>query len=69
MESQKLQSEYFSWSPGGLRLLETINQIIDENGGRQVMLALVIGELSEDKYLQNKRQIEDAFKIALHYKI
>lgn len=53
----------FEWSESGIRLLETIHQIIAKNGGMEPMYAKVLKEISPDPHRPNKRETIEKIRL------
>lgn len=69
MENQKTQSEYFAWSPEGLKLLDTINQFIEDNGGREELYKIVTGDDELNTYQRFDREKKAGFTNVVRNKI
>lgn len=49
----------FEWSESGLRLLQTIQTIVWENGGNDKMYFRMLEEVSDNKYQRYRSKITD----------
>lgn len=62
-----MENYQFEWSESGLELLDTVNKIIEENGGINVMYAVVNAEVNEFAFKKEKRVKLDLLKIIKTY--
>jgi hypothetical protein len=64
-----LQSVHLPWTPGGIALLNKINDIILKNGGLEAMHAIVDLEVNENHYSKIVRKERELLDKCIKYKM
>lgn len=61
--------EFFKWTTGGLKLLETINQLIEDNGGRDKLYKIITEDNDLNSYQKYDREKKESFRNVVMNKI